>query len=247
MMWKTVTIIWKYLPGEEKIKVLGACVNLANEWKTNCSAEVQLTFLHYFVLRVFPALFHPPNFLISTVFLPFLFFPLLFSFSFSFSLLFCMHFSWFAFYSHRFLITTVTFLTNVYPFYSLSSFSSVQISLPCSSPFAMVDIKLLGLHLQDAGKANKMYDRLKELTRGMATEHELHKYNIAEPSLIALVNQPAKLICQLYENYGARDVAARSQPPGRYQVNYVSSTKEINVIKCVSMTTASIWGLSCHW
>ncbi|KAK3734831.1 hypothetical protein QZH41_011747, partial [Actinostola sp. cb2023] len=66
---------------------------------------------------------------------------------------------------------------------------------------------------EDASKANKMYDRLKELSRGVATEHVLHKYNIDEPSLVALVTQPAKLICQLYENYGARDIAARSQPP----------------------------------
>lgn len=72
---------------------------------------------------------------------------------------------------------------------------------------------------QEAKKANVTYNRLKELSKEIATEYVLHKYDIAEPSLVAMVNQPAKLICQLYETHGARDTDVRDQPPGRW--NYV--------------------------
>jgi len=36
-----VCIFFVNLPGEEKIKVLETCVELANDWKTNCQSEVQ--------------------------------------------------------------------------------------------------------------------------------------------------------------------------------------------------------------
>ena len=48
----------------------------------------------------------------------------------------------------------------------------------------------------------------------MATEHVLQKYNIADPTIASLTSKPAKLVCQLYENYGAREPGTVHQPPG---------------------------------
>ena len=48
----------------------------------------------------------------------------------------------------------------------------------------------------------------------MATEHVLHKYNITDPSIVSLTSKPAKLICQLYETFGAREPGTAHHPPG---------------------------------
>lgn len=48
----------------------------------------------------------------------------------------------------------------------------------------------------------------------MATEHVLHKYNIVDPSIASLTSKPAKLVCQLYEKYGAREPGTAHLPPG---------------------------------
>ena len=70
--------------------------------------------------------------------------------------------------------------------------------------------------LQESEKANSSYSSLLKLSRGVATEYVLHKYGIAEPSIVALVAQPAKLICKLYENYGVRDLVANSSAAGMF-------------------------------
>ena len=48
----------------------------------------------------------------------------------------------------------------------------------------------------------------------MATEHVLHKYNTTDPSIVSLTSKPAKLICQLYETFGAREPGTAHHPPG---------------------------------
>ena len=48
----------------------------------------------------------------------------------------------------------------------------------------------------------------------MATEHVLHKYNITDPLIVSLTSKPAKLICQLYETFGAREPGTAHHPPG---------------------------------
>ena len=75
------------------------------------------------------------------------------------------------------------------------------------------DIHFTIVFFQEEEKANMTHSRLSELCRTVATEHVLHKYNIKTPSLVS--SKPAKLICQLYENYGARDPAKIHQPPGK--------------------------------
>ena len=68
--------------------------------------------------------------------------------------------------------------------------------------------------LQDEEKAKLIHSRLLELCRGVANEHVLYKYNIADPSIASLTSKPAKLVCQLYENYGAREPGTAHHPPG---------------------------------
>lgn len=67
---------------------------------------------------------------------------------------------------------------------------------------------------KDEEKAKLTHSRLLELCRGVATEHVLHKYNIVDPSIAPLTSKPAKLVCQLYEKYGAREPGTAHQPPG---------------------------------
>ena len=67
---------------------------------------------------------------------------------------------------------------------------------------------------QDEEKAKLTHSRLLELCRGVATEHVLHKYNIVDPSIASLTSKPAKLVCQLYEKYGAREPGTAHLPPG---------------------------------
>ncbi|XP_078352521.1 kinetochore-associated protein 1-like isoform X2 [Oculina patagonica] len=66
---------------------------------------------------------------------------------------------------------------------------------------------------KDEEKAKLTYSRLLELCRGVATEHVLQKYNIADPAIASLTSKPAKLVCQLYEDYGAREPGTAHQPP----------------------------------
>lgn len=66
---------------------------------------------------------------------------------------------------------------------------------------------------KDEEKAKLTYSRLLELCRGVATEHVLQKYNISDASITSLTSKPAKLICQLYETYGAREPGTAHQPP----------------------------------
>ncbi|XP_068682913.1 kinetochore-associated protein 1-like isoform X1 [Montipora foliosa] len=66
---------------------------------------------------------------------------------------------------------------------------------------------------QDEEKAKYTHSRLLELTRGVATEHILYKYNITDSAIVSLTSKPAKLICQLYENYGAREPGSAYHPP----------------------------------
>ena len=73
---------------------------------------------------------------------------------------------------------------------------------------------LLWYFLQDEEKAKLTHSRLLELCRGVATEHVLHKYNITDPSIVSLTSKPAKLICQLYETFGAREPGTAHHPPG---------------------------------
>ena len=42
----------------------------------------------------------------------------------------------------------------------------------------------------------------------------LQKFNISDASIASLTSKPAKLICHLYEHYGAREPGTAHQPPG---------------------------------
>lgn len=68
--------------------------------------------------------------------------------------------------------------------------------------------------LQDDDKANFTHSRLLQLCRSVSTEHILHKFDVTDPTVVSLTSKPAKLICQLYENYGAREPGSAHQPPG---------------------------------
>ncbi|KAJ7374444.1 Kinetochore-associated protein 1 [Desmophyllum pertusum] len=82
---------------------------------------------------------------------------------------------------------------------------------------------------KDEEKAKLTYNRLLELCRGVATEHVLQKYNISDPSIASLTIKPAKLVCQLYDNYGAREPGTAHQPPDIHkateQIANVNNTK----------------------
>lgn len=67
---------------------------------------------------------------------------------------------------------------------------------------------------QDDEKANFTHSRLLQLCRSVSTEHILQKYNVTDPAVVSLTSKPAKLICQLYEIYGAREPGSAHQPPG---------------------------------
>lgn len=82
---------------------------------------------------------------------------------------------------------------------------------------------------KDEEKAKLTHSRLLELCRGVATEHVLHKYNIVDPSIASLTSKPAKLVCQLYEKYGAREPGTAHLPPDIHktaeEVASVNNTK----------------------
>ena len=44
------------------------------------------------------------------------------------------------------------------------------------------------------------YQKLSHFCHCLATEQVLHRYQLAEPDLLKLVDQPAKLTCKLYEH-----------------------------------------------
>ncbi|XP_074632538.1 kinetochore-associated protein 1-like [Acropora palmata] len=66
---------------------------------------------------------------------------------------------------------------------------------------------------KDDDKANFTHSRLLQLCRSVSTEHILHKFDVTDPTVVSLTSKPAKLICQLYENYGAREPGSAHQPP----------------------------------
>lgn len=82
---------------------------------------------------------------------------------------------------------------------------------------------------QDEEKAKLTHSRLLELCRGVATEHVLHKYNIVDPSIASLTSKPAKLVCQLYEKYGAREPGTAHLPPGT-STNCKRPTKKLHLL-----------------
>ena len=82
---------------------------------------------------------------------------------------------------------------------------------------------------QDEEKAKLTHSRLLELCRGVATEHVLHKYNIVDPSIASLTSKPAKLVCQLYEKYGAREPGTVHLPPGT-STNCKRPTKKLQLL-----------------
>ncbi|XP_048586472.1 kinetochore-associated protein 1 isoform X2 [Nematostella vectensis] len=85
---------------------------------------------------------------------------------------------------------------------------------------------------ENSEKANLTYTRVLKLSRGVATQHVLHKYSIAEPALVAIVTQPAKLICQLYETRGARNKEELNQPPDIHKASdEIASINNSNVDK----------------
>ena len=87
---------------------------------------------------------------------------------------------------------------------------------------------------QDEEKAKLTHSRLLELCRGVATEHVLHKYNIVDPSIASLTSKPAKLVCQLYEKYGAREPGTAHLPPG----TSTNSAKDQRRSSCYLFTAA---------
>ena len=87
---------------------------------------------------------------------------------------------------------------------------------------------------QDEEKAKLTHSRLLELCRGAATEHVLHKYNIVDPSIASLTSKPAKLVCQLYEKYGAREPGTAHLPPG----TSTNSAKDQRRSSCYLFTAA---------
>ena len=83
---------------------------------------------------------------------------------------------------------------------------------------------------QDEEKAKLTHSRLLELCRGVATEHVLHKYNIVDPSIASLTSKPAKLVCQLYEKYGAREPGTAHLPPGTSTNSAKRPTKKLPLL-----------------
>ena len=94
---------------------------------------------------------------------------------------------------------------------------------------------------QDEEKAKLTHSRLLELCRGVATEHVLHKYNIVDPSIAPLTSKPAKLVCQLYEKYGAREPGTAHQPPGT-SANSAKYRQRSSLNKFVCEQLAFIYG-----
>ena len=83
---------------------------------------------------------------------------------------------------------------------------------------------------QDEEKAKLTHSRLLELCRGVATEHVLHKYNIVDPSIASLTSKPAKLVCRLYEKYGAREPGTAHLPPGTSTNSCKRPTKKLPLL-----------------
>ncbi|XP_022097333.1 kinetochore-associated protein 1-like [Acanthaster planci] len=84
-------------------------------------------------------------------------------------------------------------------------------------------------------KAELTHQKLSHFCRCLATEQVLHRHQLAEPELLQLVDQPAKLTCKLYEHQSIErrilDLDQGGQPDIHAAANAIAEVNNCNIQK----------------